>query len=213
MHVDRSRFLMLAAAIGSSTCVQTGTARDPADGEPGDKEPLVIVVAPAVAPPGDEPAGEEVDEARPSVVSEAADNHASDLARMCRSIKAPGPACESFEDTLETCELYEKAMVPTAAESAAHCVAALSGKKSICSMDVATRCFVKGSQSAPHLVAAKLLCTPVMRQCGAGHHADRDLSQASCEAAVSAVRHDLRGTMVSCIAEGCGVGSCIWDLR
>jgi hypothetical protein len=229
MHVDRSRFLCLTAALASASCGPKEAGRAPlAEPDTSGGQPLVVVQAepPPPAPEGSgarsDSAGPELDErlGNPTDVvpqpgpQQPGTRAPSALGEQCRAIRPPpGPQCESIDTTPGECAGYERMLVPEAAARATMCLTTKSGKRAICKFGVTADCFLEGSRAAPVAPQAQAACAPVVRQCAANRWGEADMTTANCVATFSAVRPDLRRTLLSCIAEGCSVGSCLYGLE
>jgi hypothetical protein len=230
MHVDRSRFLWLTAAIASASCAPKEAGRAPlAPPETAGGQPLVVVQAEPPPPDRGQASGGRFDGANadpdersdnpPDVAPQPSARQPgaparSVLAEQCRSIRPPpGPQCESIDTTPGECQGYERMLGPEAAARATLCLTSKSGKRSICKFGVTADCFLEGSRAAPVAPQAQAACAPVVRQCAANRWGEPDMTTANCVATFSAVRPDLRGTLLSCMAEGCSVGSCLYGLE
>jgi len=230
MHVDRSRFLLLTAAIASAGCGPKPATQAPVDrADALGGQPLVVVQTEPPPPEQAEGSGARLDRPSPEPDEEARDRPSASLGpadpqppgtrapsmlgAQCRALRPPpGPHCESIDSTPEECESYERVLVPEAAARATACLASKSGKRSICKFGVTVDCFMEGSRVAPPDRQAQAACAPVLRQCAANRWGDPDMTAANCQAAFSAVRPGQRMALLSCITEGCGVGSCFYQL-
>ncbi len=223
MHIERTRFLVLAATIAASGCGRTGPIEAPPPREDESVEPPVIeidavdeevLVAEPVETrdPVQEPVGPSADEL--AIVESHQRAAPSKLAAECRGIRPPpGPYCESIYDTTQSCELYEQTMIAEAATKATACLTRKSGTRAVCTFNIAASCFLTGARAAPKHVDATRGCAGPMKRCGGNRYRDPDMTAANCVAAVSAVQDRLRPKLISCIAEGCGVGSCLYYLN
>ncbi len=207
MYVDRKQFLLLAASMAA------GCGAQGAQSAPG-TDPLVVVATPIEVEPatGEEPVivAEEVDGVDRSG---AVQPRTTDLAASCRGIQPPpGPFCESFEDTKHDCERYAATLEPDAAEAATQCLVDRSGTEAICRFEALEECFVAGLRVARPDGRARNKCNSLVTQCSGGRWASPDLTVASCELAMAAVKDEHDSELVSCMVEGCGISSCIWGL-
>jgi len=134
------------------------------------------------------------------------------LARRCAGIKRPGPVCESFMDTIDSCSLYSTVMVPKAAAAAVSCLTKRSGTKRICEFGVDSVCALEGTKSAPRDSSAKSTCQSILSSCSGAGYRGKDLTQRNCEAAVSGYLSALRPRLVSCATEFCELGPCFYSL-
>jgi hypothetical protein len=225
MYVDRTKFLLLTTAIAS------GCTSKPAP------EPVVVTASAtpdydttvAKAPPPTSAAvpvesaelAPEPAPARPGPIEEgfassppvAPSTPDPKIAKICASLRRPGPVCESFQDTVDSCNRYSDVLEPKAAEAAAKCLAKRSGSKRICEFGVDAVCATEGSKAAKPDSGTTQICGNIMAHCKAAGYRGKDLSTANCQGALSGYKPDYRNALVSCISEFCEVGSCFYQMR
>lgn len=230
MQIDRTRFLMLTTSIAAGAC-----AGAPA-GTPEVPEQTVIVIAPPPAfgsatpapPPAEEPPVEEpeaVEEMTPHALEEVDDEPSlSAIASapatcgnqrgnpaQCTGLRAPGPQCESFHDTLADCHGFRRALQPRIAEKAIQCLLAKSGKREICSFDVAVKCANSASKDACIDSFSGPPCRTAVAQCASVR--GNKLTMQRCQQVLSSVAPRFRRAMITCITEDCGVDYCFSMIR
>ena len=226
MHVDRTKFLLLTAAIASAC----GTSQKPepavvkttagpdydttsggaATPEPEPENHFVKEEAPPPPPPPPGPVEEG------GMMPTLPPPHAATdpkLAKQCASLKAPGPVCESFYSTVESCNRYPDVMVPKAAEAAVKCLVKKSGGKRICEFGVDSVCATEGSKAAKTDASTAQICGAILTNCGQSGYRGKDLSKANCQAALSGYKPEYRNALVSCISEFCEIGTCFYQMR
>lgn len=200
MHIDRSRFLVLTATIAAGCAAsQTGpeevTVATPVEVEPtsGD-EPV---------DPGDRPDDGTINAGGGPSLSE-----------LCQSLEPPpGPHCESFSDTKNDCTALIDGLETDAAERAVNCLASRSKTESICRFDAIQDCFIIGTSASMPEPRLNKECSAVVKNCAGNRWARGDLTMETCGAVMAAVKDHLEADMIGCMAEGCGLGSCVWRLR
>ena len=206
MVVDRKRFLLFAASIAALT--EACGAADPALSGPIDvAEPLTVV------PLGDEPlpVGHVDDDgpATPMVGEPVADT----LRQQCRDMKPPpGPSCESFDDTRAECEALPDVLVDEAAREAVSCLVKRSKTRSICRLGAVEQCFSTTVRKSRPATSATDRCRSLVQACSSNRFRRARLTLQSCTRAFAAVRPEGATVLGSCIAEGCDLGRCVWDL-
>jgi hypothetical protein len=225
MHVDRTKFLLLTAALASACgarrpepAVATNgpdfdTTRGSSPGPAPATNNQIAVGNPAPAPTQESVAPAPTVEIAPVEAPPPpviASNEPVDprLAKICDGLRAPGPTCESFASTLASCRRYGQVMEPKAAEAAAKCLAKRSGTTGICSFDIDTRCASEGLKRAPPAPGASVSCKNIRGFCSRRRRPGGDLTQASCRAAISGYKLSVQRSLVNCITEFCEVGFC-----
>lgn len=200
MQIDRSRFLLLSASIAAG-CASQANQQDVKVATPIEMEPSE----------GDEPITDASQQADVSAGGPADDQS---LHEVCDGLEPPpGPHCESFFDTKADCASFIDGLEDEAAERAVHCLASRSKTQAICRYDALQDCFVIGTSTTlpePELTSR---CAGVVKRCASSRWARGDLTLESCGSVMAAVKEHLQGEMISCMAEGCGLGSCVWRLR
>jgi len=226
MHVDRAKFLVLTAAIATacgarrSEPAQVATSGPDFDttqgGSPGPapaSAPLIATGEP-VPPPSREtvapaPTVESAPvEPPPPVLAVPDEPVDARIAEICDGLSAPGPTCESFATTVESCRRYGRVMETRAAEAAARCLAKRSNSARICEMDVDSRCAAEGLKRATPAPGAQQSCTNIVALCGRNGPRRGDLTQASCRSALSGYKLSVQRSLVACITEFCEVSFC-----
>jgi hypothetical protein len=224
MQIDRSRFLMLTASLAAGGCSgsqpqalevpeQTVVVIAPPPVEP--MEPVgkdAVVAAEPVEPPMPPligPVEEDPLDAEELALVAAAGSCGNDRGRVssCRTLRPPGPMCESFDDTLDLCDGFATGMQPRAAEKAVACLLARSGQRSICQFDVGQKCAVEALKSVCLEPYSDQPCRTVMVSCRG-----TKLTQQQCQRALSAVKGRNRLQLLTCISEGCSVDYCFYNL-
>jgi len=224
MHVDRTQFLLLTAAIAAgcganqsqppaaapvlaapdydTTTGPTTVSPQPVATSQIASEEWAVSPEPPVEGPSSEaqvaPAVEPVDPV---------------LAQRCSLLRRPGPICESFDETVDSCSEYSSVMVPQAAAAAVSCLAKRSGTKRICEFGVDAKCATEGTKAAPLDSAATKTCASVMSTCAGNRYRGKDLNTANCRAVLSGYLPAVRPQLVSCITEFCEISSCFYQLR
>jgi hypothetical protein len=226
MHVDRTRFLMLTAAMAASCAAQQKQAPEPIVARPDDydttsgsaPQPVpvdqsVIAQEELVQPPP-EPPPPAAEDPGPAWAQPRPGLPARDpvLSQRCAAIKRPGPVCESFADTIDSCSLYSTVMVPKAASAAVKCLTQRSGTKRICQFGVDATCALQGTKAAPRNPSAKSICASILSSCAGSGYRGKDLTRANCEAALSGYDSSVRSQLVSCATEFCELGPCFYSL-
>ncbi len=199
MQIDRSRFLVLSASIAASAC---GAAKT-------DSENVEVATPVEVEPSrGGEPVL-----AEPTIAELPSADSGTSLQEMCDSIEPPpGPHCESFSDSKSSCATFIQSMEPEAAERAVSCLVDRSKTAAICDYNSIPDCFIVGISDYAEDPRHAKQCANVASMCAGNRYARGDLTAQSCGAAMGAVRDDLESRLISCMAEGCGIGTCVWRL-
>lgn len=233
MHVDRTRFLILTAAIAAGCGASHKQEPAPTPLPTSDEYDTTVGKAPPPEPvPTTQIAAEEMVDPPPEMASDpqmppptvedpgfehggyagalAARDPA--LSQKCARIKRPGPVCESFYDTLDSCDRYSTVMVPKAATAAVGCLTKRSGTKRICEFGVDATCATEGTKAAPRDPGAKAICRSMLNACAGTRYRGKDMTQSNCEAAVSGYSSVVRSRLVSCIAEFCEIRSCFYQV-
>jgi hypothetical protein len=202
MQIDRSRFLILSATIAAGCGPSRTDATEVKVATPVEMEPSA----------GDEPLQQEqVDDA---LVGQGDPGGGPSLQEMCEGLEPPpGPHCESFHDTKANCHALIDGLEAEAADKAVQCMASRSKTRAICRYDALQDCFLMGVASAVSEPRLDKQCASVVKMCASNRWARGDLNQASCGSALAAVKDHLEGTMISCMSESCGIGSCVWRIR
>lgn len=209
MQIDRSRFLLLSASIAAAS---TGAATS-CGGQVSGPEGPVDVATPAEVEPsaGNEPVIAEAVVAEPGPKGPLDDKT---LREMCEGLEPPpGPHCESFFDTKNDCSAFIDGLEPEAAEKAVECLAARSKTEALCQYDALQDCFIVGTSNVLAEPRLQQQCSSVVNNCAGNRWARGDLTMESCGSVMAAVKDALEGEMISCMAEGCGIGSCVYRLR
>jgi hypothetical protein len=227
VKLQRDRFLFLVTALAAGCGAFPNTpARDPAEGldDPSrlgsGSEGYNPVPAATVPPPSVEGAtttSASVDaDPNPYAPSKLvgqtcmASLNARGYPRSCAPLRAPSPTCEGgddkgFRDTKNECEHISERLKPRVAEKAVDCVLAKSGTDEVCAPDLAITCAYEALSVACVERAATPVCKRAMEKCGAS----TSLTQASCEAAYSAMKESERKGFVTCMTEACDVAPCL----
>lgn len=221
--IDRERFLVLTAALAAS--VSACATTPPTTPAP---EPLVIpplaprasasvatsssVPTPRHEPPREEPREEPAATGTPDPYagtpvhgqSCAPAENTVGIIPAC-AIKAPGPTCESIDDTKAECPTLTRLLKPRVAAAAIACLNRRSGTRDICEFNVSSICAYEALGSACLDPAASAPCARVMARCGTGSK----MSRSSCEAGYSAIVESKRSRFLSCITESCRFETCL----
>lgn len=226
MRVDRKRFLVLTAAIGSGACGPELAPRPPvAVAEPAEASGSISVDVPEPSAPEslhgdgpvitDRPGDGQSTYGQPApsrADSQAEPTHApSALVARCQSLQAPpGPHCEGFHWTQTLCESFDRALHPAVARAAVQCLLGHSKRRSICRPRAREDCFTQALSAAPNLRQDRGRCATLVSHCSQGGHGDKSLTKTRCRRAVAAVRPAFRDEMLTCIAESCGLRQCVY---
>lgn len=238
MHVDRTKFLVLTAAIASAcgtspkpepTVVKASAGPDydttssgAGSAEPEPENHFVKEAAPPEPPP-----------VQPGPVAPCSEGPCSPidegymypttprpqapidpkLAKQCASLRRPGPVCESFDSVIESCNHYPEVMVTKAAQAAVKCLSKKSGTSKICDFGVEAVCALEGAKAAPAASTAAQACGDILKNCSASGYRGKDLTKANCQAAIAGFKSDYRNALISCIQEFCEVSSCFYQMR
>jgi hypothetical protein len=226
MHIDRSRFLLLTATMAGGAC--SSSSAPSSAGGPVVAAPVISIPAGTASaetkpepPPNAAPARDAEGGVRPGAVTgtdEAAETDEdleggascdNDVGSppSCASLRAPGPQCESFDDTKSTCAKLGRGLRPRVAERAVDCILAKSGKQGICQFDVAMQCASSAVKKACIEPKTQAACAPLVKQC------QGNLKMSDCQAALSAVTAKNRKRMITCMTEGCGIDYCWWEVE
>lgn len=240
MHVDRKRFLLLTAAIAAGCggsqqrepaviaatpppdydTTQGGGAPPPQpveNSQIASEELAAPVTVPEPPPP---PPTVEYDPsaeggyASPFQPGAMAGGGPVDprISQICGALKRPGPACESFDETVSSCYRYGRVMEPKAAEAAAKCLASKSNSKRICEFGVDAKCAAEGAKKAPRAPGAAQSCKNILNVCSGAGYRGKDLTAANCQAALSGYKASVQTALVSCITEFCEISSCFYQV-
>jgi hypothetical protein len=134
----------------------------------------------------------------------------------CSRLRAPGPQCESFQDTKDACTLYSTALQPRVAQKAVACILSKSGQRGVCDFRLTDTCIRAAVVDACIDPAVDATCTAIAANCGRGRRplaGGRMITKESCMHALSAVSGTNRQGVTSCITEGCGVDACFYGLQ
>jgi hypothetical protein len=227
MQIDRARFLLLTASMAGGACAsspatprsedqplkvaapQMTVAADPAGAAippPREEPPITAEEATAAVGPTEGPAEEEEFTGRGNC------DNSIGFPGDCSTIRPPpGPQCESFEDTKETCGRMRANFAPRVAEKAVACLLSSSGTRRICDFGKADACAVSAIRSACVDSRTAQICKPIVDQCARMRHGQA-LTMNECQAAISSVKAKARGSMISCISEGCSLDGCVYYL-
>lgn len=223
MQIDRSRFLLLTASIAGGACGSNSSS----SGAP------VVVASPVVALPdpegsvgaaarntnagksgqaavvtGDDDALAAADRTPGAAVEDGSMCEEGGPAPTgCGALRAPGPQCESFADTKQTCGKLARGFRPRVAEKAVDCIMAKSGKQTVCDFGLASQCGIAAVQKGCVEPSTQSACTPLVRACGGS------LQMRDCQALLSSVTAKNRRRMISCMTEGCSIDYCIYEIE
>jgi hypothetical protein len=125
------------------------------------------------------------------------------------AIKAPGPSCESFHDTVKECPTLNQLLKPRVAAAAIECLRRKSKTREICEFNVSSICAYEALGSACLDPSAKRACDKVLARCGAPQGNYNKMSRESCEAGVSGIADAKRQKFISCISESCRFETCL----
>ena len=227
MKIDRERFLVLVSLLAGGACAQTQSS-DPA--APGPAAPTAVMTvasvttipletaAPPVAttpPPAPPPAA--TPKASPDpykgtpVTAQAcnpSDNMVAGGPYAC-NLRAPGPTCESFKDTVQECPTLQKLLKPRVASAALECLKRKSGTKEICEFNITSICAYEALGSACLDPSVTRACDGIMNRCGGPKGNYNKMSRESCEAGVSGIADSKRKKFISCISESCRFETCL----
>ncbi len=128
--------------------------------------------------------------------------------QRCRRLKAPGPTCESFEDTKQNCGAIVRTMDKKTADRAVSCLQRKSGTRAMCSWDISGKCVESSLKNAKIDSQSSRDCRLAERKCGGVSSFDGR----TCRAAVSSVKPEFRDRVAACIAEFCEIGTCFYYL-
>ncbi len=219
MHVDRAKFLALAASLAASCVQRTPPPQDQPATVVGPTA-LVHVQAPPPAPPPPDPEdGEPALASQPEAQNEYEEpgfvaeeggmrrRPTSGPALSCAQLRAPpGPHCESFDTLHEDCEIIVGSLEPGAARRTMQCLQSKSGTRQICDMLVTPRCAERALPSVPRRPSTVQACRGVAAACGGG------MWQSKCETFLSAVVPPMDGHLINCMTESCDLTACFFDL-
>ena len=167
------------------------------------------------APDELQPAQAEEPLASARVVDEAPETPAegSELRSICRSLQPPPAAsCDSFDDTKFDCESYAVVLRKDAAERATRCLARRSGRASICRPAAPQECLMAAIRGISPHKETRSRCQQLLRTCRATHRGRGDMSLSTCTRTLTAAKPALQPALLTCMAQGCGLGTCVWDL-
>jgi hypothetical protein len=237
MRIERTKFLVLTGALSGGAGGACGAAQP----TPTDVGNVVSIPAAASPPPPTSALAQAPREVRldggpkpvlPEVTDEdEADDDDDSLASTfrlspqpakcdnaagnpsaCAALKAPGPTCEGFADTKEQCGKMRGGFKARVAEKAVACFLTASATRAICGADKPTKCALLALQSACIEPATEAKCRAVLAACGRGRRGSA-LTMDLCQAALSGVTDRNRAKLGACMAEGCDVTGCLWDLK
>lgn len=213
MQIDRARFLLLTASLAGGGC--SATPQGEPVPQPAPTESASEVVVPESADPV-----ETADPVAPAPTATATTDPVTPPAGTCDndtavvpacSIKAPpGPFCESLTSTKASCKSYKGGFRNAIAEKAVACLNAASGTQDVCDFTKAETCAAAAVRTACVQPSTFNACSPVVSTC-AGNSWNK-LNMQDCQALLSAVKDGKRGAMITCMAEGCSLDSCMWSL-
>ncbi|MBI5531751.1 MAG: hypothetical protein HY898_03475 [Deltaproteobacteria bacterium] len=232
MQIDRSRFLMLTASIAAGGC-----SSNPAPVVV--PEQTVVVIAPQpTAPPAptasavvaadpapdiqsgrvetiarvtDEEPDEGLQGGQGLAAAPATCGNTTGRVGSCAGLRAPGPSCESFQDTQQTCTEFASGMQPRAAEKAIACLNARSGRAAICQFNVTQVCAAEALKSVCIEPFTDAPCRAAMSNCSGMRGSKLTMQQ--CQRALSSVKPRNRAAVLSCISEGCAADYCFYNLH
>jgi hypothetical protein len=199
MHIDRSRFLVLAAAIGAGCSA-------------AEKSAPVEVATPSDVPEVPEHQGGQVE---PAEVQPRRSE--SEMIEACQAMQPPAPQCESFDIVVAACTGFARGLAPDSAEAATDCVLTKGKSAELCSgygsspSEVVNRCFEAGIAAASSDPSQRESCQSIAQQCGSYGMGTNDL-EARCVQAMGAMKPDYRNHLVTCMAEGCSIDYCGFSL-
>lgn len=127
----------------------------------------------------------------------------------CANLKAPGPTCESFNDTKAQCNNLRTMFKPRVAEKIVECHQRRSQTVNICKFNLANDCVIEALPETCIDPGAASTCKPVMQKCGTTRWGK--MSAESCAAAVSAISDAQKTKFVSCITEFCRLETCVYS--
>jgi hypothetical protein len=212
VKVDRTRFLLLTAAIASPACTPPAGAGGAAVVVPT----LTPADSDASAPSPFEAANADAGAPAPSAQSACDRENAQGSPGDCSLLHPPrGPSCESFSDTKDACDEIKKLFLPKVAERAVACMLEKSGTRAVCGIDVAARCLTAAFRASCGPPEALARCTEIARKCaGAAGGSLPKVSITECQGAVGSVSsEDNRTTLLSCMNESCSSGFCYTGLE
>ncbi len=165
---------------------------------------MVRVATPVEVEPsnGDEPLDGQVLSVAASEV--LAERSLSDVCESLAPPPAPGPQCEGFEGTKSICTMFINGLELAAAEVAVGCLSSRSKTASMCHHEVSEDCLVAAVRAMQPESRKHQACASAVQGCRAGLGL-----QQSCAAAMSAVKEDFQGDMITCIAESCSIRGCV----
>jgi hypothetical protein len=211
MHVDRTRFLALTAAIAAVFGCNSGpppSAPSAQSAAPEDSPPPPPASTTALDPvPPPPPSPED-----PTVPEQAQ----AKSERECEALQpAKGVPCEpgeGFEEIRNACVRLKHAFLPRIADRAMSCLRAKSGTSAICTYAGVNDCASRAMQSAAVDTSSLAACRPIVDQCVGQPAPDHDgvtrVTLSSCRSALASVAPELRPRMLACMSEGCGVADC-----
>ena len=132
----------------------------------------------------------------------------------CNTLRAPGPQCESFNDTKDDGGHLARGFKPRVAQKAVACILAKSGTQAICDFSLVQKCSASAAADSCLDPATGPACDTIMSTCaGRGRGRGTTLTRVACMHALSALTGSNRSRVGSCIAESCGVELCFYDLK
>jgi hypothetical protein len=225
MPIDRTRFLLLTAALSAAACGKAHKSSDDAaatDNNP--TGPSAADEANAELKDGGGSGGHAggghgggtgggragdggVSGGGSGGTGGACTDNSVGLPGDCSTLKAPGPSCESFSTTQSSCTTFKKALRPRVAQSAVACLLKASNTKAVCDFNKASSCFKDAVAQGCIDPATVATCDPIVKNCGS------KLSAGTCERLLSAVTSKHTQAMVGCMNEGCDVAFCLDSLQ
>jgi hypothetical protein len=230
LRVDRERFLVLTATLAASATLAPACSAPPRNvpAIATAEAPAPLVIPPLAAASSASPAaGVPVDVPRREADLELANvpgvtrpdpyegtpvqgqtcDPALNLTGTLPAcaLRAAGPTCESFTDTVQECPTLKGLLKPRVAAAAVACLNRRSGTPDICAFNVASICAYEALATVCIDPAAKTACAKVTAHCGPSSK----MSRSSCEAGLSAIAAPKRAKFLSCITEMCRFETCL----
>lgn len=132
----------------------------------------------------------------------------------CATLKAPGPQCESFNDTKDDCNHLARGFKPRVAQKAVACILAKSGTQGVCDFQLVQKCAASAAADSCLDPATGPTCDTIVSTCGGrGRSRGPAVTKIACMHALSSLTGSNRSRVGSCIAESCGVDLCFYDLK
>ena len=205
MKVNREQYLVLVAAIGTGVTLAPGCA------EPATVQTTTTTAAFIAAATDDAGVKESPDPYKGTPIKAQSCNPQLNnvgAPKAC-ALKAPGPTCESFNDTKQECPTMNKLLKPRVAAAAIDCMNRRSGTKEICEFNVSSICAYEALESACLDPSAKAACNKVMSRCGGPRGNYNKMMRDACEAGVSGIADAKRTKFIACISESCRFETCL----